>query len=181
MKDSLVFWFTGLSGSGKTTVATGVSKLLKSEGYSVLIIDGDDVRGKLHINLGFTEEDIKKNNALIVDLCLTCRNDYDILLVPIIAPYEDSRKQARTILGNGFFEIYFSADLETVIKRDVKGLYSKAKCDEINNLIGYSPSNVYEPPQCPDFVINSGCDSVKKSIAEFYKFIIRKLGTLVST
>jgi len=180
MNNGLVFWFTGLSGSGKTTVATGVNRLLESEGYSVLIIDGDDVRRELNTHLGFTEKDIKKNNTLIVDLCRAHRNDYDILLVPVIAPYKSSRKQARAILGDGFFEIYFSADLDTVIKRDVKGLYSKAKRDEIHDLIGYSPGNVYESPQSPDFVVNSGCDSVEKSVAEFHEFIVSKLENIVS-
>lgn len=174
MKKAFIFWFTGLSGSGKTTVATGIKSLLGSHDYSVLILDGDDVRERLHVNLGFTEQDIKKNNSLIADLCHTYRNDYDVILVPIISPYDISRKQVRAFLGDGFFEVYFSADLASVIKRDVKGLYEKAKRHEINNLIGYSPSNIYEPPQSPDFVVNSGYDSVEKSVSELYKFIMEK-------
>src|SRR4030042_3603388 len=147
MKKGLVFWFTGLSGSGKTTVATSVKPLLESCCYSVLVLDGDDVRKHRHIHLGFTEEDIKQNNALIAELCRACRQNHEVILVPIISPYESSRKQARALLGDGFFEIYFSVDLETVIRRDVKGLYSKAKRNEITNLIGFSPGNVYEPPR----------------------------------
>jgi len=167
-----VFWFTGLSGSGKSTVAKSVKPLLEVEGYSVLILDGDEVRKKLHLDLGFSEQDIKKNNILIAELCRSCRCDYDIILVPIISPYVYSRQQARELLGEGFFEIYFSADLHSVMKRDVKGLYTKAKNGEINNMIGYSPSNIYEPPLHPDFVVNSGHDSVKKSTRDFYQFIV---------
>ena len=175
MKKGLVFWFSGLSGAGKTTVATSVKPLLEARGYSVLIIDGDEVRKNRHVHLGFTEEDIKQNNALIGELCRTCRQDHDVILVPIISPYESSRKQARALLGDRFFEIFFSVDLETVIQRDVKGLYSMAKRNEITNLIGYSPGHVYEPPRNPDFVVNSGSDSVEKSVQEVYAFIMNHL------
>jgi len=174
MKKAFIFWFTGLSGSGKTTVAIGIKSLLESHDYSVLILDGDDVRERLHVHLGFTEQEIKKNNSLIADLCRTYRNDYDVILVPIISPYDISRKQAQALLGDGFFEIYFSADLDTVMKRDVKGLYEKAKRNKINNLIGYSPSNIYEPPQCPDFVVKSEKDSVEKSVTELCKYIMER-------
>ena len=154
MKKAFIFWFTGLSGSGKTTVATAIKSLLESHDYSILILDGDEVREQLHVHLGFTEQDIKKNNSLIADLCRTYRNDYDVIIVPIISPYNISRKQVRVLLGDGFFEIYFSADLGTVMKRDVKGFYAKAKRNQISTLIGYSPYNIYEPPQNPDFVVN---------------------------
>jgi adenylyl-sulfate kinase len=174
MKKASIFWFTGLSGSGKTTVATAAKNLLESHDCSVLILDGDDVREQIHVHLGFTEQDIKKNNSLIADLCRIYRNNYDVILVPIISPYDISRKQARDLLGDGFFEIYFSADLATVMNRDVKGLYAKAMRNEINNLIGYSPSNIFEPPQHPDFVVDSGCDNVEKSVEDLYKFIMEK-------
>ena len=74
--------------------------LLESHDYSVLILDGDDVRGQLHVNLGFSEQDIKKNNSLIADLCQTYRSDYDVIVMPIISPYEISRKQERALLGD---------------------------------------------------------------------------------
>jgi len=175
MKCGRVFWFTGLSGSGKTTVAMAVKHFLDENGYSVLILDGDDVRSRLHIELGFTPEDIKTNNSLIVKLCETQRENFDVLLVPVISPYVSSRAEAREKLAEGFFEIYFSADLDTVMERDVKGLYRKAKNGEITNLIGYSPSNIYEPPINPDFVLNSGCDSTEKSVTELHRFVIRQL------
>lgn len=175
MKKSLVFWFTGLSGSGKTTIAQAVKSLLESSGYSVMILDGDDVRKSLHGHLGFAEEDIKKNNALIIDLCRTHRQDYDVIFVPIISPYEISRKDARQKLGEGFYEIHCSADLETVMQRDVKGLYRKAINNEIKNMIGFSPGNIYESPQSPDFVINTGKESVSKSVESFFQFVNSRL------
>lgn len=175
MKKGIIFWFTGLSGSGKTTIAEAVKPLLENSGYSVLILDGDDVRERLHVNLGFSPEDIKKNNSLIVRLCIQYRLDYDVLLVPIISPYLSSRSEARRLLGKGYYEIFFSASLETVIRRDVKGLYEKAKNNEIKNMIGYSPSNVYEPPSNPDFTIRTEIDSVEKSSYEFYRFILQRI------
>lgn len=174
-KKALVFWFSGLSGSGKSTVANGVKPLLERQGYSVLILDGDDVRRRLHTHLGFNEEDIKKNNSLIADLCQKNRGSYDVVLVPIISPYESSRKDARALLGDGFYEVYISCDLETVVKRDIKSLYSKARRNEINNLIGYSPGAVYEAPQNPDFIVDSGQYTSEKSIEDFCEFILGRL------
>jgi len=175
MKKGLVFWFTGLSGSGKTTVAMATKHLLKESGYSVLILDGDDVRSRLHIELGFTPEDIRINNFLIVQLCETQREKFDVLLVPVISPYVSSRAEAREKLTEGFYEIYFSADLNTVMERDVKGLYKKAKNNEIANLIGYSPSNIYEPPQNPDYILDSSSEAVEKSVTKLYNFIMDQL------
>lgn len=175
MKEALVFWFTGLSGSGKTTVATGVEKLLKTQGYSVLILDGDNVRMELHKHLDFTEDDVKENNTLIVQLCRKHRKDYDIILVPIISPYRESRVAASAILGDGFYEIHFSADIETVVKRDVKGLYAKAKNNEIVNLIGYSPGAVYEAPQRPDLVLDTKNETSEESVNKFHSLVIKEL------
>ncbi|MFA4991113.1 MAG: adenylyl-sulfate kinase [Candidatus Omnitrophota bacterium] len=171
MRRSLVFWFTGLSGSGKTTIANAAKALLEKDGYSVLIIDGDDVRKRLHADLGFSEADIKKNNELIAGLCKKQRGDYDAVFVPIISPYAASRENARATLEKGFYEIYFSAGLETVMARDVKGLYSKAKRNEIKNLIGYSPGNAYEPPVKPDFTVDSTSARAEDSARVFYDFV----------
>lgn len=175
MKQGLIFWFTGLSGSGKTTVALGVKALLEADGYSVKVFDGDDIRRRMHSHLGFTEQDIKKNNTLIAKLCQTQRRDYNVIMVSIISPYLTSRRQARVLIGKGFYEIYFSADLQAVIERDVKSLYSKAARKQIDNLIGYSPGSVYEPPDAPDFVVNSREESVQESINRFYSFVNQRL------
>ena len=121
--NALTFWFTGLSGSGKTTIASAVKPLLENDGYLVMMIDGDEIRKRSHRHLGFTEIDIKQNNALILELCQFHQDKYDVILVPIISPYSSSRRMARELLVKAFQEIYFSADLETVRARDVKGLY----------------------------------------------------------
>ena len=115
MKDALIFWFTGLSGSGKTTIASAAKTLLEEDGYSVLILDGDDVRNRLHTYLGFSREDIIKNNSQIVDLCLKYRKNYDIIMVPIISPYKTSRYYAYKKLNPGFYEVYCHADIDLLI------------------------------------------------------------------
>lgn len=175
MSKALIFWFTGLSGSGKTTLATAVRGLLEGQGYNVLILDGDDVRERLHVHLGFTEKDIKKNNELIAGLCRKFQDRHCAIFVPIISPYRISRQKAREIFPERFYEIYFCASLETVAQRDPKGLYAKAQSGEIDNLIGYSPGAVYEPPQTPDFVIDSGNDPVEDSVRKFHEFVVAKL------
>jgi len=175
MKQGLVFWFTGLSGSGKTTVAMAVKGLLETAGKKVLILDGDDVRNRLHVDLGFSEADIKKNNQLIAGLCQAAISHYDVVMAPIISPYRASREEARLLLGKRFFEIFFAADLETVMQRDVKGLYKLARENKITNLIGYSPSNIFEPPEAPDLVIDSMVETVEQSTTSLYHFICEKL------
>ncbi len=175
MNKALIFWFTGLSGSGKTTIATATRDLLKNQGHDVLVLDGDDVRERLHVHLGFTEKDIKKNNELIAGLCQKFQDRYHAIFVPIISPYNASRQKARDFFGQRFYEIYFCASLETVAQRDPKGLYAKARSGEIANLIGYSPGAVYEPPPTPDLVIDSGNDPVANSIRKFHEFVVAKL------
>ena len=176
MKQALIFWFTGLSGSGKTTIALRVKQLLVAQGLSVVILDGDDVRERLHQNLGFSEADIKLNNSLIVKLCQQYRSQADVILVPIISPYAESRNQAKKLLGDDFYEVYFSASLATVVKRDVKGLYARAKKKEITDLIGYFPGIAYEVPANPDFIVDSNDENVAESSAGLFQFITNALG-----
>ena len=167
----IILWFTGLSGSGKTTLAEAVKASLKIINISVCILDGDIVRATNHQNLGFSESDIKSNNSLIVDMCVMERKNYDVVMVPIISPFHQSRKSARKKLSPKFYEIHFSASLDCVRQRDVKGLYSKAEKGLINNMIGVSPGNQYQPPISPDFVINTEIEPLPLSVEKFLQFI----------
>ena len=165
----IILWFTGLSGAGKTTLAEAVKASLKIINISVCILDGDIVRATNHRNLGFSESDIKSNNSLIVDMCVIERKNYDVVMVPIISPYRQSRKEAFMKLSPGFYVIYFSASLDCVRQRDVKGLYAKSKKGLIKNMIGISPANPYQPPKSPDFVINTEMETFHQSV-EFFSF-----------
>lgn len=171
----LCFWFTGLSGAGKTSVAQGVKQRLERLNIKVLIIDGDNIR-KQHIRyLGFSAQDIRENNRLIAQLCKEKIGQADIIFASIISPFQDSRQYARKLLNPNFYEIYFSADLSVVKRRDVKGLYAKAMRNEIENLIGFSPGSIYEIPQKPDFIVSSGEDPLEDSIKGLLDFVMSKL------
>lgn len=166
-----VYWFTGLSGAGKTTIAEGARAHLEAAGRKVLILDGDDVRERLHTDLGFSEADIKLNNSLIANLCLDLRNAHDVVLVPIISPFVSSRREARERLAPGFYEIFVHAEVETVRERDVKGLYAKADQKIITNLIGYSPGHPYERPVRPDLTLSTHLISIEDAVETLLEFI----------
>ena len=172
MSDAPIFWFTGLTGSGKSTIAAVTKKLLAKKRFNVLTLDGDDVRERLHVDLGFSREDIIKNNSLIVDLCIENRNKFDIILVPIISPYKSSRKDAKDTFKTGFYEVFCKADIELLISRDTKGLYSKALRGELRDLIGVSPTSPYEPPHTPDLVLDTDNCSIEETVSDFYRFVI---------
>src|SRR3989344_3606299 len=131
-----VLWFTGLSGSGKSTITKILIRKLNEKGYSFKVFDGDDIRKRLHNHLGFTAEDIKENNGLIMELCKKNFGKIDFIIVPIISPFIESRKIARKIFGNSFIEIYVNCPYEECKKRDIKGLYKKAEAGEIEDFIG---------------------------------------------
>ena len=171
-----VFWFTGLSGSGKSTVAEAANTRFTQDGVKVLMLDGDDVRRRLHRDLGFSESDIKTNNSLIAELCEKNRRDYGVIIVPIISPFRSSRAAARRLLTPGYFEIYIQASVNIVRRRDVKGLYSMADRDEITNLIGYSPGSVYEPPTNADLTLPTGLKSEQTIIDTFCDFVYGIIG-----
>ena len=165
----IILWFSGLSGAGKTTVAEGVLSCFKKN-ISACIIDGDSVRETIHRHLGFSKSDIKTNNELISELCLEKRKNNDVVMVPIISPYGQYRKDARIKLHPGFYEIYFSANLDCVIQRDVKGLYAKSSAGTINNMIGVSKTNPFQPPKSPDLIINTEKESIQTSVEKLFSF-----------
>ena len=152
---NIVIWLTGMSGSGKTTIANGVFADLVNRGLKVKILDGDDIRNNTHTELSFTPKDIRINNDLIVKMCAKLRKDYDCIIVSIISPFLDSRQNAREEIGNGFIEVFVYASIKTLVNRDVKGLYKKALSGDIDNFIGISPTVPYEPPEKQNIHINT--------------------------
>lgn len=166
-----VIWFTGLSGSGKTTIAEKLADHLRKKGRKVKILDGDTIRGKEHKHLGFSREDIRENNRLIAQAAKAAGKDADFVLVPIISPYQEDRLMAKEIIGDGFVELFINAPLEECIKRDVKGLYKKALEGEIDDFIGVSPKNPYEPPQSPHLEIKSAFSSIEESVQKIFDFL----------
>ena len=178
---SLTIWFTGLSGSGKTTLALALKGRLEAQGKTVEMLDGDVVREKLHRNLGFSREDIRTNNCLIAELAK--KSTADFVLVPVISPYREDRKMARSIIidksidtsqqskNSHFIELFVNCPIGHCIKRDVKGLYQKALKGEITNFIGIAESNPYEPPDTPDFTVETHKESLAESTQKIIKFL----------
>lgn len=169
-----VIWFTGLSGSGKTTIATELKERLESIGKKIEIFDGDFIRNTLHKHLGFSREDIRENNKLIAELAYKKMNEFDFILVPIISPYKEDRIRAKEIIKTNFFELFINSSLKKCIERDTKGLYKKALSGEINNFIGISKSNPYESPTNPDIEIKTDELSIDKSIDKIVTFLKSK-------
>jgi len=135
---------------------------LKGKKQRVRIIDGDIVRNKEEISI-FTPEGIIINNKKIIDLCHKIQNDYDYILVTVIAPFEKTRIIAKERFKNNYIEIYVKADLITVTKRDVKGLYKKAIQGDLKYMIGLDNRVPYEEPVYPNLVIDTNFDNIDKS------------------
>jgi adenylylsulfate kinase len=166
-----VFWFTGLSGSGKTTIAESLGNILINKGRKVLVLDGDSVRSTINKKLSFSEEDIKTNNLKVASLVKENQQKYDFILVPIISPYRKHRLLVREIIKDNFNELYINCSVEKCVERDTKGLYAKALNGEITNMIGFSSSNPYEPPQNPEVVLNTKDLTLQESLNQLLTFI----------
>jgi adenylylsulfate kinase len=145
-----------MSGSGKSTLASYVEDFCKQKQYKVYIIDGDEVRNKDVEKLGFGRKDVLKNNLRIAKLCLNLRDKgFNIVLVPVISPYEEIRNKLRSVLEPNFHLVYVKSDIDSLKKRDTKGLYAAADNGVINDLIGYSKINPYDEPNDAEVVIDT--------------------------
>ena len=166
----VTLWFTGLSGSGKSTLANEVEKKLAIAGKYTMSLDGDNVRMGLNKNLGFTEEDRIENIRRIAEVAKLMNDAGLIVLTSFISPYISDREKARKIIGtDNFIEIYVSTPVEECEKRDVKGLYKKARNGEIPNFTGISAP--YEEPERPEITVNT----VGKTIEEASSYIYEEI------
>ncbi len=156
------YWFTGLSGSGKSTIANALEKQLVSEGKHTMLLDGDNIRMGLCNNLGFTEEDRVENIRRIAEVCKLMNDAGLIVLVSVISPYAKDRENAREIIGDGFVEIFVKTSLAECEKRDTKGLYAKAKEGKIPNFTGIS--SPYEEPTHAEIILKTEEMSVEESL-----------------
>ena len=166
----LVVWFTGLSASGKSTIAVEVEKQLNQRGLATYRLDGDNVRHGLNSDLGFSPEDRKENIRRIAEVAALFKEAAVITLASFISPYQESRDFARQRAGDdNFIEVYVKADVETCAQRDPKGLYEKAKQGEIENFTGVSAP--YEEPEDPELVI----DTVELSLEESVEKVVEEI------
>ncbi|CAM9719797.1 unnamed protein product [Pylaiella littoralis] len=153
-QQGIVLWLTGLSGSGKSTVANALDVKLTAEGRHSYILDGDNVRHGLNSGLGFSAEDRRENVRRVAEVARLMVDLGIIVLVPVISPYRQDRDKARARFNSGeFVEVHVSTSLKTCEERDPKYLYKKARAGEITNLTGVAADAPYEAPQNPEILL----------------------------
>jgi len=161
-------WFTGLSGSGKTTISKNVFDILKKAEIPVELLDGDIVRENLTKGLSFSKEDRDENIRRIGFVAHLLTKHGVVVIVSAISPYRDTRDEVRSLIGN-FIEVFVDAPLTVCESRDVKGLYKKARLGEIRQFTGIN--DPYEPPLNPEVI----CKTDEYSIDECVSMVINKL------
>ncbi|PKA84365.1 adenylylsulfate kinase [Ulvibacter sp. MAR_2010_11] len=168
--NGFLVWFTGLSGSGKSTIANAVEKALFEKGIHTYTLDGDNVRKGLNNNLSFSPEDRLENIRRIAEVANLMVDSGLVVLAAFVSPYKADRKRIKQIVGTAnFVEVFVNTPLAECERRDVKGLYAKARAGEIENFTGINAP--YEAPENPDVEI----DTTKVSVAEAVSIIIKKL------
>lgn len=166
-----VVWLTGLPGSGKTTIAERVKRALEEKGYRVELLDGDWVRNTINVGAGFTREERERHLLRVAWIARLLARNGILTLCSFVSPYRDTRAKVRSIVLEEvpFLEVYVKASLETVVRRDPKGLYKKALAGEIKNFTGVS--DPYEPPEEPDLILDTESETVEESARKLIQLI----------
>ncbi|MUU77859.1 adenylyl-sulfate kinase [Winogradskyella endarachnes] len=171
---SFLIWFTGLSGSGKSTLANLVEIELHKKGISTYSLDGDNIRQGINKDLSFAPEDRTENIRRIAEIANLMVDAGVVTMAAFVSPYIKDRENIKTIVGaENFIEIYVNTSIEECERRDVKGLYKKARAGEIKNMTGISAP--YEAPISPDIEIKTDHQSIDESVKKILDFIIKKL------
>jgi adenylylsulfate kinase len=160
----VVLWLYGLSGSGKSTIANEVERVLHGEGRMTVILDGDNLRTGLNSNLGFSDEDRTENVRRVAETAKLLAGQGIIVLVSVITPLRRHRAAAREIIGPDFHEIYVKADFDTCAERDPKGLYAKAKEGKIGQFTGKDSG--FEEPEDPALLLDTQARSIDQCAAD---------------
>ncbi len=167
-------WLTGLSGSGKTTLGIAIEQELLKKGFLTQILDGDNIRSGINNNLKFTRKARTENIRRISEVTKLFLDCGIITINCFISPNEKIRSLAKDIIGReNFIEIHVNASLETCEKRDVKGLYKKARLGLISNFTGIS--SPFEPPKNPEITVNTGELTVENSVKQVLDYVLPKI------
>lgn len=169
-------WLTGLSGSGKSTIATAFEKHLWSFDHICYVLDGDNIRHGLNSDLGFSAEDREENIRRIGEVARLFADAGLVVIVAFISPYRKDRDRVRQMhlnAGLGFYECFVDVPLGVCEKRDPKGLYKKARKGEIKGFTGID--DPYEPPENPEVVLKAGEVPVEVCVYELYKYMLERI------
>lgn len=167
---TLLVWFTGLSGSGKSTIANEVEKILFEKNIHTYLLDGDNVRKGINSNLSFSAEDRKENIRRISEVAKIMMDAGLVVLASFVSPYRKDREKVKQTVGQEkYYEVFVNTPLEECEKRDVKGLYAKARRGEIKNFTGINAP--YELPLVPDVEV----DTTKMDIKEIVAIIVEQI------
>ena len=164
-----VIWFTGLSGAGKSTLAVELERRLFEKGYSVYVLDGDNIRFGLNANLGFSPEDRSENIRRVGEVAALFARAGMIAITAFISPYRSDRDRARAAATDIFHEVHVRADVKTCESRDPKGLYQKARRGEIKDFTGVSAP--YEAPENPELIIDTAGHSIEECLAQLLRYV----------
>ena len=171
---SVMIWFTGLSGSGKSTLAIALERELYKRGFLTRILDGDNIRSGINNNLGFSETDRVENIRRIAEVSKLFLDSGIITIAAFISPNNDIREMAANIIGkDDFLEVYVSTPIEECERRDVKGLYAKARRGEIKNFTGISAP--FEAPAQPALVLDTSALSLEESVNKLLELILPRI------
>lgn len=171
---SMVLWFTGLSGSGKSTIANALEQELFNLGLKTYSLDGDNIRSGINKGLGFTEEDRHENLRRIAELAKLFVDAGIITIAAFVSPLVKDRQLIKNTIGEkDFVEIFVNTSLAECERRDVKGLYKKARAGEIKNFTGIDAP--YEAPQNPDIIIDTENESIEDAVRKLITFVTNKI------
>ena len=171
---SVMVWFTGLSGSGKSTIAIALERELHKRGLLCRILDGDNIRSGINNNLGFSAEDRVENIRRIAEVSKLFIDTGVITIAAFISPNNELREMASTIIGkDNFLEIYVNTPIEECERRDVKGLYAKARKGEIKDFTGVSAP--FEAPEHPALLLDTSVLSLEESVNKLLELILPKV------
>ncbi|MDX1627797.1 MAG: adenylyl-sulfate kinase [Fulvivirga sp.] len=170
---SIVLWMVGLSGSGKSTIARALEQKLYQMGYLTALLDGDNLRSGVNNNLGFSSEERTENIRRAAEVSKLFASNGVITICSLISPTQAIRNMARDIIGEKYCEVYINCSLEVCEKRDVKGLYARARKGEIPDFTGISAP--FEAPDQPDIVLDTANHSVEECLNLLSKQIAEKI------
>ena len=169
----IVLWFTGLSGSGKTTLSVRLRALLAAAGRPVVLLDGDTVREGLCRDLGFSDDDRRENIRRVAEMARIVADHGILCIVALVSPFRAAREAARDIIGaHRFIEIHVCADLTECERRDVKGLYARARKGEVALMTGVA--SIYEPPEHPDLALDTARVPIDENVQRVQDLLARR-------